>query len=224
MLIIGLDVGSVRRKGGFAWATADEIVHGQDDPRALGELIAQALDEGRRVALALECPLAIPIPSPDGHAWKDLGRARKGEGDRAWSAGAGTGALATGLAQLAWLCGYLQSRCLRLPRPTTRLASFLTGDANFFIAEAMVTSTGKPEGVSALQDHADAVAAAKRLVEIIDAGVGAAGAHEVRCAPMQALNLAVIAAMHAGMDIDQHELKQDIVVAKTRPVRASSDG
>jgi hypothetical protein len=51
---------------------------------------------------------------------KRLGLARQGEGDRAWWAGAGTAALATGLVQAAWVC----ARIAALGRPvsaTTRL-------------------------------------------------------------------------------------------------------
>lgn len=35
-LVLGVDVGSVRRKGGFAWSSVDVSLHGQDDPSALG--------------------------------------------------------------------------------------------------------------------------------------------------------------------------------------------
>lgn len=43
----------------------------------------------------------------------------------------------------------------------------MSGEMDLLIAEAMVTSDGKPEPVDALQDHADALAAAKRLYEIL---------------------------------------------------------
>jgi len=152
-LIIGLDVGSVRRPGGFAWATADETRHGQDDPSALGAAIFEALSIGRKVALAVECPLAVPVPEPSLVDWIHLGRARSGEGNRSWSAGAGTGALATGLVQLAWLCSFIQTRSHHAVRATTQLGKFLTEDFELFLCEAMVTSDGKPEAVTELQDH-----------------------------------------------------------------------
>jgi hypothetical protein len=217
MLIVGVDVGSVRRKGGFSWATPDEHIYGDDDPPRLGCLLVEALNSVRRVALAFECPLAVPIPSVLGESWTELGRARRGEGNRSWSAGAGTGALATGLVQVAWLCRYLAEHCHAAPRVTTQLDYFAAAKADLLIAEAMVTSEGKPEPVNRLQDHADAVAAAKRLQEMLTRPGGEPGS-DVSCAPHVALNLAAAAAMHAGMNIDESELRKDITVAKAKPI------
>lgn len=217
MLIVGVDVGSVRRKGGFSWATPDERIYGDDDPTRLGCLLVQALNSVRRVALAFECPLAVPIPSVRGESWTELGRARRGEGNRSWSAGAGTGALATGLVQVAWLCRYLVEHCRAAPRVTTQVDYFAAAKADLLIAEAMVTSEGKPEPVNRLQDHADAVAAAKRLQEMLTRS-GGEPRSDVSCAPHVALNLAAAAAMHAGMNIDESELRKDISVAKAKPI------
>lgn len=101
-LVVGVDVGSVRKRG-FAWSSADGSARGQDDPSALGEIVVAAVDAARPVALAFECPFSVPVPGVQEGGWQDLGRARTGEGNRSWSAGAGTGALATGLVQLAWV-------------------------------------------------------------------------------------------------------------------------
>lgn len=68
-----------------------------------------------------------------------------------------------------------------------------------------------------LQDHADAVAAAKRLSEIIRGGSSTVEP-DVCCAPQRSLNLAATAALHAGLNIDPRELREDVVVAKARPV------
>lgn len=211
-------MGSVRRKGGFSWATPDERTYGDGDPRRLGSLVVEALNSARRVALAFECPLAVPIPSVLGESWTELGRARQGEGNRSWSAGAGTGALATGLVQLAWLCRYLVEHCRASPRVTTQLDYFTAGKADLLIAEAMVTSEGKPEPVNRLQDHADAVAAAKRAQEMLGGPGGDEPSSDVSCAPHVALNLAAAAAIHAGMNIDESELRKDITVAKAKPI------
>lgn len=217
-MFIGLDVGSVRRKGGFSWATSDEVVHGQDDPALLGKFIVEQLERGERVALAVECPLSVPIPEPTLAGWAHLGRARSGEGNRPWSAGAGAGALATGLAQLTWLCSFIEANAQRSFRTTTRLNTFQMG-AEFFIAEAMVTATGKPESVGGRQDYADAVASAERLVEVVSSE-STTTTPDVCCAPMRSLNLAAIAALHAGLDVDPAELRDEVVVAKAEPVRA----
>lgn len=216
-LIIGVDVGSVRRPGGFAWATADGQLSGQDDPSEVVMVIVDACADGRKVALAFECPLSVPVPEATGDGWRDLGRARVGEGSRPWSAGAGTGSLATGLVQLTWVLSAVKQTTDTPPRTTTQLTEFLNGDTQLLVAEAMVTSDGKPElapGIS--QDQADAFAAAKRLGELIEGD----GVSDISCEPHEALNLAAIAAIHAGLDIKLDELNMDILVAKT-PARSA---
>lgn len=211
---MGVDVGSIRRTGGFAWSTSDGSPRGQDDPSALGEWVVQSLDDGAQVAMALECPLSVPVPSTD--SWNLLGRARAGEGNRSWSAGAGTGAMATGLVQLAWLCRYIAESAVVAPPTTTQLSRFVPSGAALLIAEAMVTGEGKPEPVDGLQDYADALSAARRLSEIL-AGEDS-GLPEVCCSPSAALNLAAAAAIHAGLPIERDELSMDVLVAKVRPV------
>lgn len=186
-------------------------------------VVGAALDAGRPVALAFECPLSVPVPGVGEGAWRDLGRARSGEGNRSWSAGAGTGALATGLVQLAWLCRLLVEQCAVAPRTTTQVERFLEAKADLLIAEAMVTSDGKPEPVDGMQDHADALAAAlaaaKRLAEILEATrAGIRTPTDVTCLPHDALNLAASAAMHAGLPIATDEMRLDVLVAKVLPV------
>lgn len=61
--------------------------------------VASELNTGVKVALGFECPLFVPLVSDE----NQLTRGRPGEGSRAWSAGAGCGALATGLVQVAWV-------------------------------------------------------------------------------------------------------------------------
>lgn len=221
ILVLGVDVGSIRRKGGFAWASSDGLLRGEDDPGALGSAVTSALDSGRPVALAFECPLSVPVPGVGRGEWRDLGRARSGEGNRSWSAGAGTGALATGLVQLAWLCRYLVEHSPVAPRATTQVRRFLAGEAGLLIAEAMVTSQGKPESVEGMQDHADALAAAKRLAEILEATrAGVPVPTDISCLPHGALSLAATAVVHAGMPINTDELGLDVLVAKVSPVFA----
>jgi len=219
LVVLGVDVGSVRRKGGFSWASSNGWLRGEDDPAALGSVVTSALDAGRPVALAFECPLSVPVPGVGEGEWRDLGRARAGEGNRSWSAGAGTGALATGLVQLAWLCHYLVEHCSVAPRATTQVDRFLDGEADLLVAEAMVTSEGKLESVDGMQDHADALAAAKRLAEILEATrAGFPLPTDISCLPHGALNLAALAAVHAGLPTSPDELRLDVLVAKVLPV------
>ncbi|MBF4161597.1 hypothetical protein [Nocardioides acrostichi] len=219
-----MDVGSVRRKGGFSWSTADAQQRGQDDPSQLGDALVAVLNRGDRVALVFECPLSVPIPDVSEAGWTDLGRARTGEGNRSWSAGAGTGALATGLVQLTWVLHYLQLHADGDVRATTQISVLLAGAANLLVAEAMVTSDGKPEPVDGLQDHADALAAARRFEELLEVAACGEASSDVACAPQRALNLAATAALHAGVLIDLAELQQEVLVAKTRPALTQPEG
>jgi len=218
VLVLGVDVGSVNRKGGFAWASSDAQLSGEDDPSALGRVIVDALNRGDQVALAFESPLSVPVPVAEGAGWKDLGRARAGEGNRPWSAGAGSGALATGLVQLAWVCRFVAEHCQPKPSVTTQIERFASGSRELLLSEAMVTADGKPEPVDGLQDQADALAAAKRLHEILSVGRSEGAVADVSCTPHRALNLAAVCALHAGLSIDADELHLDVVVAKVKPV------
>ncbi|AXK44190.1 hypothetical protein [Brachybacterium saurashtrense] len=220
MFILGIDIGSVRRPGGFAWADSSGTHSGTDDPSAPALLIERALAEGRQVAIAVECPLSVPVPATTGRGWEALGRARTGEGNRSWSAGAGSGSLATGLVQLTWLLHHLVEHSPVGLRVTTQVPLFASGHARVLLVEAMVTSSGKPVPVDGVgQDEADALAAARRLAEIL----GSLPEHppsDVRCAPAGALNLAATAALHAGAEIDPAELRQDVVVARALPAQS----
>jgi hypothetical protein len=118
--------------------------------------------------------------------------------------------------QLTWLLGYIRQHCDAEPRATTQPCCFNDG-VELLIAEAMVTSDGKPEPVDGLQDHADAAAAAIRLAELLLTATLEHLTADVSCQPHTALNLAAVAAMHAGLAIDPAELQLDVLVAKVRP-------
>ncbi len=149
--IFGVDVGSVRRKGGFSWSSADASLRGQDDPSQLGDAVVSTLESGRQVALAFECPLSVPVPVNDVSGWMDLGRARAGEHNRSWSAGAGAGVLATGLVQLTWLLRYVADGSGTQVLATTQPGAFLNGRANLLVAEAMVTSDANQSRLTAIR-------------------------------------------------------------------------
>ena len=116
LAIYAVDVGSIRNKR-LGWARAYGPMGRVDPAEAETEIerlvdqVSADLDAGWPVALGFECPLDVPV-SQDPQL---LGVARIGEGNRSWSAGAGTGALATGLVQAAWTL-----RALRAKAPDTR--------------------------------------------------------------------------------------------------------
>jgi hypothetical protein len=137
------DVGSIKQ-GNFGWARA-EVPTGELERHRGGteivELVASVADDlgaGLPVALGFECPLFVPVPEDPFR----LGAARQGDGARPWSAGAGTGALATGLVQAAWILAELRER-----RSDHRLhldwEQFVSADAGLFLWEAFVTEKAK---------------------------------------------------------------------------------
>lgn len=140
LVIYAADIGSVA-KGRFGWwrrTTTSPSGHGGSRPDELVNVVADDLEHGRPVALGFECPLWMDLPRDA----SELTRARNGEGDRASSAGAGSGALATGLAQTAWIL-----RELRPKAPTVRAFldwhAFATAKSGLFIWEAFVTKEAK---------------------------------------------------------------------------------
>jgi hypothetical protein len=150
------DVGSVK-SGNFGWARsafhdATTQQHDTSRPSHLAVAVARELEQGNPVALGFECPLFVPVPDDE----MALGRARVGEGNRSWSAGAGTGAMATGLVQCAWVL-----RTLRASRPTERLfldwRDFLIARRGLFLWEAFVSAASK--GKTHVDDAAVAVTA-----------------------------------------------------------------
>jgi hypothetical protein len=151
------DIGSVPNAR-FGWARTDpsdatlESHRGGTEIVDLVSAVTEDLDQGTMVSLGFECPLFVPVPE---HPLR-LGMARPGEGNRSWSAGAGAGALATGLVEVPWLLSELRRR-----RPHTPVyldwSEFVRADAGLFLWEAFVTDRAK--AATHVDDAAVAVAA-----------------------------------------------------------------
>ena len=129
------------------------------------ELVDEAgadLNSGLPVALGFECPLWIDLPEDAG----ELTSARNGEGDRAWSAGAGCGALATGLAETAWIL-----RGLRALAPSAqaflRWKEFVEAKSGIFLWEAFVAGKAKTD-----THEGDAKKAADAFLELLPNSLG----------------------------------------------------
>jgi hypothetical protein len=155
----------------FAWAAFDApgrdlIADGTDPETAVSGLVPGLL-AGAQATLLLEAPMSVPVPDGQPGAWRRLGKARKGEGNWPWSAGAGAAALATGLAQGAWMLRQLVTSVPGLAA-TTQPRSWQRGGAQLLLAEAFITAAGKPEPLPAGQDAADAAAAGLALAEVLD--------------------------------------------------------
>jgi hypothetical protein len=158
LVVFCADVGSVAN-GKFGWArsaahSGHEVddVHDQSKPSALVRAVCSELNAGRPVALGFECPLFVPVPAAE----LSLGRARVGEGNRSWSAGAGTGALATGLVQAAWVLDAIRQE-VEVTDLWLDWSAFSTVGRGLFLWEAFVSGAAK--GTTHVDDASIAVAA-----------------------------------------------------------------
>jgi hypothetical protein len=154
LIVFCADVGSVK-SGNFGWARTEGeegsvADHDSSRPSDLAEAVVAELHRGRAVALGFECPLFVPVPALD----TALGAGRSGEGNRPWSAGAGAGAMATGLVQAAWVLAAIRARC-----PNDRLhlewPPFAAEGRGLLVWEAFVTAGSK--GASHVDDATIAV-------------------------------------------------------------------
>lgn len=201
------DIGSIA-KGNFAWAfrSATARTHATGtDIEELGDRVATDLQHDTPVALGFECPLFVPFgPRP-----KELTRARRGEGNRPWSAGAGSSALATGLTETSWLLAHIHSKAA--PGTTLHLSwqEFQRSGRALFIWEAFVTGSAK--GQTHSQDAALAVEAFCSALPNPD---DANSIHEEAV-----FSLIAAAALRAGWQSAHALLDQPCIV-----IRAEGDG
>jgi len=107
LIVYCADIGSIPESM-FGWARIpagsrqDELL--ATSIEELVDRVAQDLVEERPVALGFEAPLFIPARDDP----MSLTRARHGEGQWPWSAGAGAQVLVTGLAQGVWILARLR--------------------------------------------------------------------------------------------------------------------
>ena len=114
--IYAVDVGSTRngergQPPNFAWARVDpqmpEGLVGSFDIELLCDRLVADLKARRSVALGLEAPLFIPVPT----AASKLSRGRKNEGSRSFAAPAGLAVASLGLHQAAWILRRVSECC-----------------------------------------------------------------------------------------------------------------
>lgn len=159
IIVWAADVGSIGQ-GRFGWCRIDQsdqtdVRTGQDkDVHAFVAEIAADLSGGHRVALGFECPLFIPVMSNPNL----LNKGRPGEGNRPWSAGAGSGALATGLPICVWVFEQLKQMVSVEIKPTFDWDDLVADRASLFIWEAFVSAKAKAEDGT---HHGDARVAAQ---------------------------------------------------------------
>jgi len=159
--------------------------------------VADRLRLGRPVALGFECPLFVPVPEEA----ETLGAARSGEGNRAWSAGAGAGALATGLVQAAWVLAAIRDSC---PQSDLYLEwkPFARAGDGLLVWEAFVSAAAK--GSSHVDDAKIAVKAFGRALPDPVSAITAD----------RPLSLAGAAAMWSGWLSDPRALRAQTLVIR----------
>jgi hypothetical protein len=162
------DVGSIP-KGNFGWASSidGELKNGTDIGIFAAD-IADAIKREFKVSIGFECPLFVPVRDEP----RAVASARLGEGQRSWSAGAGTGALTTGMVQSLWVMRRVKAILGYSPKLTFDWEEF-EEKHSVYLWEAFVTSdakrethwqdaeaalrhflafAGKPEDISAIQE------------------------------------------------------------------------
>jgi len=197
-VVVCADVGSVA-KGKFGWWSSDD--HCGDRPSTLSGFVAEQLAARRPVALGFECPLFVPLVDDEAR----LTAARVGEGSRAWSAGAGCGALTTGLVQVAWTLRDLKARVADDVPAFLRWEEFVARGTGMLIWEAFVS--GGSKGTSHVEDS--------RLgAEAFSASLpNPMSANAVEC-PSGAFSLAGAALLRAGWRSDVAVLEEACLVVK----------
>ena len=157
------DIGSVAA-GRFGWAATN--ADGQTrasgtDIRDFAQRIATHLNSERPACVGFECPLFVPLREDP----ERLTRARSGDGSRAWSAGAGTGALATGLVEVSWILREVRRELDREVGSHLEWESFVAGDG-LFLWEAFVSGRAKPQA-DGNPHAADAMLALEAFVDAL---------------------------------------------------------
>jgi hypothetical protein len=157
------------------------------DPETAVSALAPGLLSGAQAALLLEAPMP---------------------------AGAGAAALATGLAQGAWM---LRQLAVMVPglAVTARPGSWRHRGAQLPLAEAFITAAGKPEPLPAGQDAADAAVAGLALAEML----AAPGRSPPPCGARRRSHSTCWRRWRSGpgCGFDPAELHADVLVVAARP-------
>jgi hypothetical protein len=205
-----VDVGSTRqgkgkKSGAFAWCgqRARESLKGTSIEQ-LVERISSDLAAGRRVALGLEAPLHIPVPLDS----DELSAARKGEGNRAWSALAGGYVATLALHQSAWILQRIRKEGLR-HRLTLDPEDWTGGKAEriLYCWEAFVSGSAHARGKDGNPNLRDAATGLHMFIQRNGRPDGWPG-----CNDPSVLSMIAAAALWSGWSTDLDLLKRPTAV------------
>lgn len=136
------DIGSIKRKQ-FGWACmipSGEEITGTSIEEFAAQ-IAKQYESEAKVAVGFECPLFVPARKNS----VEVNSARNGEGNRSWSAGAGTAALATGLVEVLWVMNEVSRLLGKSPTAAFKWSTFLE-TKSILLWEAFISSGAKGSG------------------------------------------------------------------------------
>ena len=201
------DAGSVAAKN-YHWVCSRTLSESSPSPMDLAKSIVADLNNNLKVALGYESPLYVPCSE----SADDLGRARNGESDRAWSASAGAAVLATGIQSLAWVLRQIK-RDFPDASATTVWEEFRCGSANLFVWEAFVSGSEKAFPA----DHAGDARLA--IDAFINGGRDVAPETRIKCP--EAFSLVGAAILFAGLSKNLAILQQPCIVL--RPIFSAEE-
>jgi hypothetical protein len=201
-VVAAVDVGSLANIGW--WRVAGDTAGGGRDLDELVEVLAADLNQNRSVALGFEAPIFVPLPAEA----SGLCRQRVGDRGRPWSAGAGTGALALGVQQAAYVFAGLARRVAKRPQVSFDPSQLGSVEATLVVWEAFVS--GKAKNRAAVDPHVDdARVAVNEFSERLAQGVVNSDIDEA-----SVLNLAGAALLASGLCTDLGLLTQASIVVR----------
>jgi len=202
IVVAAIDVGSLVNIGWWR-AQGSAGLGGHDLDELIASIVAD-INDGTPVALGFEAPLFIPRPSTtDG-----LNKQRLGERGRPWCAGAGTGALALGIQQAAYVLSGIALGIGRKVEVSFDPEALTAGTAQLLIWEAFVT--GKAKNRSSLTPHVDDARAAVTELQLrFDRGSVSSDLADV-----DVLSLAATALLVSGLTDDAGLLTLPCVVVR----------
>lgn len=176
----------------------------------LVETITEDLLADRAVALGFEAPLFVPLPVEAAH----LGKARVGEGNRPWSAGAGAAVMAYATQQVTWVLRELAQRIgERRLRVGLDPIAWGAGRLDLLLWEAFVSGAAKDR--ASLDPHIDdARAAAREFLRRLEAGVVPSDV-----ADLTVFSLVGAAVLRAGLSTDIGPLAEPPIVIRAPDLR-----
>ena len=198
VVVAALDVGSLANIGW--WRAAGTTAGGGRDLDELVAVLTADLNLNRSVALGFEAPTFVPLPADAA----SLCRQRVGDRGRPWSAGAGTGALALGVQQAAYVFAKLARRLATLPRISFDPLHLNGPETTLCVWEAFVSGNAKNR--AAVDPHMDDARVAvnefsKRLAK---------GAVHSDIDEPSVLNLAAGALLASGLTTDTDLLTRSV--------------